>query len=167
MVHECGWVGCHALTPLTERYCEQHKQLANQQWRERKANQRKSRLGKMITRQYDKNRRSKEATSFYHSNEWKQVRNYVYARDHATCQVCGNVVTDRKIVDHIVPRRLLTLQQALDTKNLWTLCYKCHFRKTKVEQAIESRPSGDIKLRHLGRSWWYTVLNEKAAHCWR
>ena len=169
MVHECSQVGCHALTPLTERYCEQHKQLANHRWMERKAKNKKTQLGQLMQQQrqkaYDLTERDKEATAFYHSTAWKRVRDYVYSRDHATCQVCGNIVTNRKIVDHIVPRRLLTRQQALDTDNLWTLCYQCHFRKTKVEQSIELQTQGDTKLRHLGRSWWYKVLNEKkAAH---
>ncbi|WP_340137593.1 HNH endonuclease signature motif containing protein [Lacticaseibacillus paracasei] len=112
-------------------------------------------------KQYDMNKRDPEAVAFYHSSQWKRVRDYVYSRDLATCQVCGNVVTDRKIVDHIIKRHLLTNTEALDSSNLWTLCYKCHFRKTKLEQLISQKPNGDIKLRHLDRFWWTKVLREK------
>jgi 5-methylcytosine-specific restriction endonuclease McrA len=79
----------------------------------------------------------------------------------ATCQSCGNVVQDRKIIDHIIPRRLCSHQEALDSNNLWTLCGRCHYRKTKIEQIISKQPNGDIKLQHLNRSWWTKVLQEK------
>ena len=99
--------------------------------------------------------------AFYHSKQWKHVRDYVYARDGATCQSCGNVVTDRKIVDHVIPLKLCKDKQALDSSNLWLLCGKCHARKTKLEQIISQQPNGDTKLKHLDRQWWTKVLREK------
>ncbi|WP_225425379.1 HNH endonuclease [Lacticaseibacillus rhamnosus] len=107
------------------------------------------------------NKRDPEAVAFYHSKQWQAARDYVYARDLATCQVCGNVVTNRKIVDHIVPRRLCTPEQALDSSNLWTLCYKCHYRKTKLEKLISAKKGGDNILRHLDKQWWTKVLREE------
>ncbi|WP_225366594.1 HNH endonuclease [Lacticaseibacillus paracasei] len=107
------------------------------------------------------NKRDEQASAFYHSKQWQRVRDYVYSRDLATCQVCGNVVKNRKIVDHIVPRRLCTPEQALDSSNLWTLCYKCHFRKTKLEQIISRQSNGSNKLKHLDRTFWTKVLREK------
>lgn len=54
-----------------------------------------------------------------------------------------------------------TPEQALDSSNLWTLCYKCHFRKTKLEQIIAKQHNGDNKLAHLDRFWWVKVLREE------
>ncbi len=54
-----------------------------------------------------------------------------------------------------------TPEQALDSSNLWTLCYKCHYRKTKLEKLISAKPNGDIILRHLDRQWFTKVLREK------
>lgn len=156
---------CHAIMPVSERYCAKHKAIHEQEWQTKKASYRRSKLGQAIkankAKQYDQLQRDPEAVSFYHSKQWQKVRDYVYARDLATCQVCGNVVTDRKIVDHIVPRRLCTPEQALDSRNLWVLCYRCHYRKTKLEQIISQKPNGDTKLKHLDRQWWTKVLREK------
>ncbi|MDE3285511.1 HNH endonuclease [Lacticaseibacillus paracasei] len=113
------------------------------------------------SKEYDKLQRDPEAVAFYHSKQWQAVRDYVYARDLATCQVCGNVVTNRKIIDHIVSLKLCTAKQALDSSNLWTLCYRCHFRKTKLEKLISAKQGGDNILRHLDRQWWTKVLREK------
>lgn len=154
---------CHQIVPVGERFCAKHKAMHEQEWQAKKDDYRRSKLAMAIkskqAKQYDQTERDPEATKFYHSKQWQKVRDYVYARDLATCQVCGNVVTNRKIIDHIVPRRLLHSQQeALDSSNLWTLCYRCHFRKTKLEQLISQKHNGDNKLRHLDRQWWTKVL---------
>lgn len=156
---------CHQIVPVGERYCAKHKAMHEAEWQVKKASYRQSKLAQAIkaqqAKQYDKLQRDHEAVAFYHSKQWQAVRDYVYARDLATCQVCGNVVTNRKIIDHIVARRLCLQQEALDSRNLWTLCYKCHFRKTKLEQIIAKQPNGDNKLAHLDRFWWTKVLREK------
>lgn len=157
---------CHQIVPVGERFCAKHQAQHDAIWQAKKDAYRRSKLAQAIrsqqAKQYDQTERDPEATKFYHSKQWQKVRDYVYARDGAICQVCGNVVTDRKIVDHIVPRRLLHSQQeALDSSNLWTLCYRCHFRKTKLEQIIAKQQGGDNKLAHLGRQWWTKVLREK------
>lgn len=165
MVHECGEPGCHHIIPIGQRYCPQHQAEHEQTWQAKKNEYRRSKLAQAIKEQkaktYDQTERDPAATAFYHSKQWQAVRDYVYSRDLATCQVCGNVVQDRKIVDHIIPRRLLSNSDTLNSANLWTLCPKCHYRKTKLEQAIASQPNGDTKLRHLDRSWWTKVLREK------
>ena len=165
MVHECGEPLCHAIIPISERYCPEHKKQHDDEWQQKKDEFRRSKLGQVIQAQkakaYDQTERDPEATAFYHSKQWQSVRDAVYSRDLATCQVCGNVVQNRKIVDHIVPRRLCSNQEALDSSNLWTLCVRCHFRKTKIEQIISAQPNGDNKLKHLNRAWWTKVLREQ------
>lgn len=166
LLHECGEPFCHMIIPQSQQYCEQHATKHWQQWQTVKSNHRKSKMAKALRQQdqrrYDQYKRDPEARAFYQSKSWRSVRDYVFARDEATCQVCGNVIQDRKIVDHIIPRRLLpTRVDMLATNNLWVLCYRCHWRKTKLEQMITDQPNGDIKLGHLDRSWWIKVLSEK------
>ena len=141
----------------------QVKKLA--EYRAKKDAYHKSKLGQAIksqrAKQYDQTERDPQARAFYRTKSWRAVRDATYARDGATCQVCGNVVQDRKVIDHIKPRRLCSPQEALSSANLWTLCYKCHFRKTKLEQIIAKQPNGDNKLAHLDRFWWVKVLREE------
>ena len=164
-VHECGEPLCHAIVPVSERYCAKHKAIHEQQWQAKKASYRRSKLATAVkaqrAKQYDQTERDPVAKAFYRTKSWRAVRDAVFARDGATCQVCGNIVQDRKIVDHIVPRRLCTPEQALDSSNLWTLCYKCHYRKTKLEKLISAKPGGDNILRHLDRQWFTKVLREE------
>jgi 5-methylcytosine-specific restriction endonuclease McrA len=165
IVHECGQPLCHQIVPVSQRYCDVHQRMHEEEWRKQKDDYRRSKLAKSIKAQkaktYDLTERDKEATAFYRSRQWRSVRDAVYARDGATCQSCGNVVTDRKIVDHIIPLRLCKGGQALDSANLWTLCYRCHYRKTRLEQVISKQAQGDNKLKHLDRPWWTKVLREK------
>jgi 5-methylcytosine-specific restriction endonuclease McrA len=163
--HECNEPLCHRIIKFSKRYCPEHQKRHEQEWQAKKDAYCKSKLGKAIkaqqAKQYDQTERDPEATAFYHSKQWTKVRDATYARDGATCQVCGNVVQDRKIVDHIVPRRLCSPEQALDSANLWTLCTLCHYRKTKLEKLISAKPGGDNILRHLDRQWFTKVLREE------
>lgn len=156
---------CHAIVPISERYCAKHQSQHEAEWQAKKDAYRKSKLGQMLkaakTKQYDQLQRDPEAVAFYHSSQWKKVRDAVFARDMATDQVTGEVLGDRKVVDHIIPLRLCTAKQALDSSNLWVLSYKTHYRKTKIEKLISAKPNGDSMLRHLNRAWWEKVLMEK------
>ncbi|WP_225422412.1 HNH endonuclease [Lacticaseibacillus paracasei] len=112
-------------------------------------------------KQYDQTERDPVAKAFYHSSRWTKVRDYVFARDMATDQVTGEVLGDRKVVDHIIPLRLCTAKQALDSNNLWVLSYRTHYRKTRLEQIISARPHGDSMLKHLDKRWWMKILREE------
>ncbi len=164
-VHECGQPLCHKIVPVSQRYCDTHQQQHEAEWKRQKDDYRRSKLAQAIkaskAKAYDNSERNPEAIKFYNSKQWKSVRDYIYARDGAVCQSCSNVIQDRKVIDHIVPLRLCQGGQALDSDNLWTLCYRCHYRKTLLEQIIAKQPNGDNKLRHLDRQWWTKVLREK------
>lgn len=164
-VHECGEPLCHQVISVSERYCERHRAIHEQQWQAKKDAYRKSKLGQAIKSQrakrYDQTERDPVAKAFYRTKSWRAVRDAVFARDMATDQVTGEVLGDRKVVDHIIPLRLCTAKQALDSSNLWVLSYRTHYRKTKLEQLIANKPGGDNILRHLDRQWWTKVLREK------
>lgn len=164
-VHECGEPLCHHVIPVGQRYCPEHQAQHDAIWQAKKDAYRRSKLAQAIkaqqAKQYDQTERDPEATAFYHSKQWKKVRDAVYARDMATDQVMGEVLGDRKVVDHIIPLRLCTAKQALDSNNLWVLSYRTHYRKTKLEQIIAKQANGATKLKHLDRAWWTKVLREK------
>ncbi|MEY4715378.1 HNH endonuclease [Lacticaseibacillus paracasei] len=139
--------------------------MHQQQWQAKKDAYRKSKLGQAIkaqrAKEYDQTERDPVARAFYHSKQWTKVRDAVYARDMATDQVTGEVLGDRKVVDHIIPLRLCTAKQALDSNNLWVLSYRTHYRKTRLEQIISARPHGDSMLKHLDKRWWMKILREE------
>lgn len=109
---------------------------------------------------YNRHVRSKEVDAFYHSAQWQHMRDYIYSRDMAMCQVCGQALDDRKIVDHIHPLKVAP-NEKLDSDNLWTLCYRCHNIKTDLEQSIKSQPNGVNKLKHISRDWWKKAIKER------
>ena len=109
---------------------------------------------------YNATTRNPETNSFYHSVIWQHMRDYVYARDMGVCQVCGNAVTNRKIVDHIHPLKVSN-EERLSQDNLWTLCYRCHNIKTQLEESIKQQPNGNNKLKYLNKQWWQKVITEK------
>ena len=147
-VSHCNERNCHRLVPAGKRYCPEHAKL--HQW-----SGGSQQVKKDGYRDYNRNRRDQEANDFYHSKQWKTVRDYAIARDMYTDQVT-NEVSDELIVDHIVPRRLLPVDRQLDTSNLWSLSRGTHTVKTRLEQHMN-----DNQLKHCSREWWTKVLKEK------
>jgi len=147
-VSHCNEIGCRTLVKQGERYCSKHKVL--HQW---------SGSSKKVTKDYYKRynevSRDQEANSFYHSKQWKTIRDYVVARDMYTDQVT-NETSDELIVDHIIPLRLLSKNEQLDTGNLWSLGRGTHSIKSAME-----RKMSDNSLKHCSKEWWTKVLKEK------
>lgn len=103
----CSYPGCPRLTD--ERYCPEHK--------------------KLLEKQYDTYRRSKESAEFYHSSMWRKKRaNYLI--EHPFCVECqrNGKLTKATVVDHIIPIRMGG--DLLDESNLQALCTSCHTRKS-------------------------------------
>lgn len=156
-VHFCGHSGCHEIIPFEERYCSKHVK----EHEFKKENIKMTKIEKsIILKNYNEFERNPEANSFYHSTQWQRIRDYVYSRDEATCQVCGNVINNIKIVDHIHALKLAP-DEKLDSNNLWVLCYRCHAIKTKGEQKIASGLNGTNKLKHINKEWWIKYINER------
>lgn len=148
-VHRCCHIGCRELIPQSARYCSKHKAL--HQW----TGGSNQKVKRDEYRNYNMNRRDEQANNFYHSAAWKTTRDYVASRDMYTDQVTGRV-SDEVVIDHIVPRRLLSKDEQLDTGNLWSLGRGTHTIKTRMEQHMT-----DNQLRHCSREWWEKVLKEK------
>lgn len=163
----CNARGCNALVKQGVDFCAEHKQaeLERKQAYIKQRDKAKSTVkGKQLANahmsHYNAVTRDKEANSFYHSSSWQRMRDYVYARDMGMCQVCGNAVTDRKIVDHIHPLKVAPSEK-LDKDNLWTLCYRCHSVKTSLEESIKEQSNGNNKLAHISKDWWVKAIKEK------
>ncbi|GBG95201.1 hypothetical protein LFYK43_16600 [Ligilactobacillus salitolerans] len=140
------------MIPFDHRYCDVHAPLHKQY-------QVTSHKQKLVDyKQYNRTQRDDKANSFYRTKQWEQVRNYVVNRDMNMCQVCGNTVTNRKIVDHCI--RLEYCRNPLDTANLNTLCYRCHGIKTRMEKRMVEQGKENI-LQHAKFSWWKKAINEK------
>ncbi len=160
ILHRCEQSGCRERIPTYYRWCPKHWEEQHAKYEAKVKADKGSARRSQLQHRYDLTSRSQERDGFYKSGRWKQVREFVYARDQATCQVCGNVVSDRKIVDHVHPLKLSDAE-ALDTSNLWTLCYACHSMKTKLEQSILTKKRGEQTLIHLEQAWWQKVIRER------
>lgn len=64
---------------------------------------------------------------FYHSKDWKSLREIALDRDNYLCQLCLNdgTITDAKIVHHIVYVDD-DFSKAMDLNNLMSVCHSCH-----------------------------------------
>lgn len=155
-VHMCQQALCHAIIPFEQRYCDKHVEL-------HKPFQSVTKKDKQQTdKYYNRFERDQEANAFYHSSSWVKVSNYVKNRDYYSDAITGAVIPDGElIVDHIVPRRYLSRDEALNTDNLWCLSRAHHNIKTKLEQSIESKPNGINKLKHMKQSWWQKAIEER------
>lgn len=167
MMKHCNWGGCNKVVPKSQSFCDKHEAMNEQRKADYKAslNRRdQTDTGKQVRKDhqayYNHVRRDPEANTFYHTKQWQNVRDYVYSRDMAICQVCGNAVTDRKIVDHIHPLKASN-EERLSQDNLWTLCYRCHNIKTNLEESIKEQSNGVNKLKHISRDWWKKTIGEK------
>ncbi|MDO7802349.1 HNH endonuclease [Pediococcus acidilactici] len=167
LMKHCNWGGCNKVVSKDQSFCNKHEAMNEQ----RKANYKASLdqrsqtvAGKQVCSDhqayYNHVRRDQEANTFYHTKQWQNVRDYVYARDMATCRVCGNAVTDRKIVDHIHPLKV-SGEERLSQDNLWTLCYRCHNIKTNLEIKIAAKDNGNAILKHAKREWWQKIISDR------
>ena len=82
--------------------------------------------------------------AFYHSREWRQLRNTILQRDHYTCCMCGfkSVPSSRLlVVDHIVEIRD-DYSRRLDPSNLRVLCLHCNERRHSGRAGAAKRRAG-------------------------
>ncbi|MDR4073131.1 HNH endonuclease [Lactiplantibacillus plantarum] len=148
-------------------FCDEHKQAdmeRKQAYISTKTKRESTVKGKQLANahmaHYNAVTRDPQVNSFYHSAQWQHMRDYIYSRDMGMCQVCGNAVTDRKIVDHIHPLKVSN-EERLSQDNLWTLCYRCHNIKTQLEESIKQQPNGNTKLKHISKQWWVKAIKER------
>lgn len=153
IAHKCGHRGCNKYIDINKRYCDEHAKLHT--WKRKTGNAKKAE-----DKHYNQFKRDEESNTFYHSKQWVKLRDLVFLNDMATCQVCGDAVEDRKIIDHIHALKV-SPDEKLDPDNLWCLCYRCHNIKTKIEQSILAKTNGKNKLKHISKDNWVKYIKER------
>lgn len=79
-----------------------------------------------------KPKRPTAAARGYCSASWRRTRLAVIARDQGICGICGQLVTGRADIDHILPKA----KGGTDAmSNLMLTHAECHSRKTARENA--------------------------------
>ncbi|WP_212925341.1 HNH endonuclease [Oceanobacillus sp. J11TS1] len=106
----CREIGCNNLTRKT--WCDSHANMAQES-----------------DRIYNQYKRNSKANAFYHSPEWRRVRELALIRDNHLCQRClkEKKITKAQVVHHIV-ELLVDWSKRLDLDNLESLCHSCHNR---------------------------------------
>jgi hypothetical protein len=120
----CNYRGCHNIIKYTERYCEQHKQYANDRFKT-----------------YDILRRDKKAAIFYNSIEWITTREVVQNKfNHIDVYAyyIDKVIIPSTLVHHIHELKD-NWDKRLDIENLIPLSDRSHkiiheaYKKNKIE----------------------------------
>jgi 5-methylcytosine-specific restriction protein A len=80
---------------------------------------------------YDKFDRSPESVQHHNSKRWKDARLEVL-QGEPLCRRCKErgFYREAKLVDHIVPRSQIPIEEWYDKDNLQPLCWRCHNIKT-------------------------------------
>lgn len=100
--------------------------------------------------------KSKYAT-WYQRPEWKQLRE-VHLKNNWKCIQCESTIDLH--VDHIIDFEGYE-PLFLETKNLQTLCRKCHFHKTNIDNLAYCKPTGKWKLTVVEKDEEFPYTKEK------
>ena len=137
---KCNKVNCFNLINVTEKYCDDHKQL-----------------DKQSKRFHDKQRYSnnKEVRQTYSNKTWKSIRDNTLIRDSHMCLYCQykGIWTAATMVDHFIPvRDAIHLRYV--ASNLVSCCGKCNTRKAFDEYKLRTK---QITFDEFKMLWNYTV----------
>jgi Restriction endonuclease len=134
------------MVQFPNHYCPKHfeheaQYLANRQRWARKHSEQYKHKEKQYNHYYNtvtrnRNDNRSEQYKFYRSKQWVDLRQSVLNHDHYLCQYCkviGKLTPNSKTVDHIIPIAFDHKLMA-SSRNLATICNKCHRLKTKWEQ---------------------------------
>ena len=80
----------------------------------------------------------KFAEAFYHSTEWKKVREFVLMRDRYKCTRCSSPAEEVHHIIRLSPENIWDPKITLNPDNLISLCKDCHFEEHKVEKVTGS-----------------------------
>lgn len=129
-LRQCRYPTCHKLIPYDQPFCTDHMKYYHRP-------KVRSPYRKTNYIEYNHNRRDKKANQFYHSRGWKNLSAELRRQALWTCAACGRTKDGPSylVVDHIIPLKV-DPRRKLDRDNLWVLCKRCHFWKTKLEQKI-------------------------------
>ena len=115
----CNAPGCNVLIAMSERYCAMHKFDSKRE----------------SYKHYDATKRNKLHDQFYHSKQWRELRNIVMREHGGLCAQCARLgmTVPADVVDHIVPISV-DWEARLKRENLQPLCHSCHNKKTQSDR---------------------------------
>lgn len=135
----CAHCGCNKLIDCTERYCNAHKKRDKAE----------------SDKDYDKNRRNKEAKAFYNSTAWKRKRQQILVRDKGIDVYV--YMTEGRIVKAEHVHHIVELDEdsslALVDSNLISLSAATHSAISKVYEDARKRQHMQVKLRSFLRDF--------------
>ena len=110
----CFGPSCNRLVSMKEKYCHSCTEIMDIEKREK-------------NQKYDEYIRDDHTVKFYHSKEWKRVREAALVRDHFLCQKClnDNIINSAEIVHHIIEVKE-DWSKRLDIINCESVCKRCH-----------------------------------------
>ncbi|GAX06955.1 HNH endonuclease [Secundilactobacillus pentosiphilus] len=102
----------------------------------------------MIQRRYQHDAKTE---AFYHSSDWRSVRELVLRRDHFLCQEClrQGIVHTGNTVHHIVPLKD-DWNKRLDLDNLETICLACHNKEHFEKGYSQEQKDTDRHAKMMG-----------------
>lgn len=120
----CQFEGC--TNKITKGiYCDEHK---------RSAKSSKAKANKKSAYHHDNK-------SFYRTQAWKDLADFVYEREGGHCQRCGRFIFGRQAHrHHVIPIKDNDLLK-LDPNNIRLLCPQCHMIEENEEKEKKVFPS--------------------------
>lgn len=161
-VRRCRFPNCHEFAMIPNHYCKKHiereKELQerNEYHRLHHGHSKQSQWRYNHITRYRNPVKTKQ-NKFYHSKQWKTMRNIVLNRDYNLCQYCKvlGIIKEGNIIDHILPVERFP-DHMKDIDNLVTCCQTCHYWKTRFEERYygtglhgkptKNPPVTDVKL---------------------
>jgi hypothetical protein len=109
MTGRCREPNCHAIVLRPLHYCNKHAdkeaeyQVSRERWNNRTNDTKRYKDYNKLKREY--NDIKKEQNTFYHTKQWRSLREVALRRDNYLCQYCllHGRIRKGNIVDHIVP----------------------------------------------------------------
>ncbi|WP_270249613.1 HNH endonuclease [Lactococcus lactis] len=147
MTGRCKALNCHAMVIRPDRYCSKHHSMEQAEKEKRKEYDR-VRYQNYNYKRNNMNRMKSEQNKFYHTKQWRSIREIALRRDNYLCQYCLNHKRIRtgNIGDHIVPYEVEPENRA-NLANIAIACSKCHTAKTKWEQLYYGTGAGNTLKR--------------------
>lgn len=161
-IRRCRYPNCHAVAYFPNHYCKKHiqheKELQerNERFRLHHSRSKQSQWRYNHITRY-RNPVKVEQNKFYHSKQWKTMREIVLKRDYNLCQYCKALgqVKEGNVIDHVLPVEKFS-DHMKDLDNLVTCCKDCHYWKTRFEEKYygtglhgkptDNPPITDVKL---------------------
>lgn len=138
-VRRCRYQGCHSFAMMPNHYCAKHISHESEyrqkrmKFAKRHSNSQAQWRYNHITR--NRNPIKAEQNQFYHTKQWKDMREIVLNHDYHLCQYCKalGIVKEGNVIDHVLPVERFP-DHMKDLKNLVTCCQDCHYWKTRFEE---------------------------------